>query len=723
MPGVVLEPSCRAGPEKAAAELLDAPSPEDRFKAARDLKNLAIGSRTRKAQLIKLGVAEKLVKLLAEEDASIVVQAAGAIGSLAHGNDEGVRSLFAAGASKALLLLTRGNGSTLPSAAELRLKVVEAAARALRTLFNAPSAPPAEAEVLHGMLPLLSSGSDLISEAAASVVARCCGAAEHREWILEHGGVPLFLHLLSAASPRSQEAALECLGTLSRGSPAVGRLLAQHAGPILRLVRDRRPRIRLLAATCVVHMSGSAQERAVLEMRLTQVLPALVKLFGAEHDAETRAAAARLLAALVADSDELQKAAADADAIAKLGAFVAAPGSPAALREGALTALAALCGALEESRKACIEARVLPALVAALEDREGPVRAAACRLARSLSRSVKNLRTSLVDAGIALPLFKVPAPALSFAPGRGGASAQNQAGAGSSAAPPEYVTCNIDPWAAATLAARPRASKPLPRLARPAARHRARGYTSHTLFHLRSAVEVQVSAAATVCNIVLDFSPMKKVVLEQGGVARLVALASAPDATLRLNAVWALKNLSYMAESEVKGAIMAELTYGRLFRLLEDPSPPVQEQALTLLRNLAYGKRGDIEAVFEGAGPQLMPAIERCLASDRPETITQALYVVTNVACGDEAHKEAIMQSPALLRAVLEHMGHARSAIRVAAIWCVINLTWRDDAGTAARGAKLRALGFGERLRGMAGDVDLDVRDRVRTALSQLDAS
>ena len=50
---------------------------------------------------------------------------------------------------------------------------------------------------------------------------------------------------------------------------------------------------------------------------------------------------------------------------------------------------------------------MLSHIVSAMSHPSVGVRAAACQCARSLSRSVKNLRTSLVDAGIENPLFQV----------------------------------------------------------------------------------------------------------------------------------------------------------------------------------------------------------------------------------------------------------------------------------------------------------------------------
>ena len=153
----------------------------------------------------------------------------------------------------------------------------------------------------------------------------------------------------------------------------------------------------------------------------------------------------------------------------------------ARLREGALRALAALCSANEESRQLVVAAEVVPAMVAALGHSTVAVRSAACGVAKSLSRSVKNLRTALVEVGVAQPLLRLLEDDSS---------------------------------------------------------------------------ELQTAATGVLCNIVLDFSPIKTVVLAGGGVAKLVALTREGETTLRLHVVWALKNLLYKADLDVKREVM-----------------------------------------------------------------------------------------------------------------------------------------------------------------------
>jgi len=96
--------------------------------------------------------------------------------------------------------------------------------------------------------------------------------------------------------------------------------------------------------------------------------------------------------------------------------------------------------------------------------------------------------------------------------------------------------------------------------------------------------------------------------------------------------------------------------------------------------------------------------------------------VLVNIATGSEYHKQSIMKRHAILRSILGLMSHGAPAVRVAAIWVVINLTWQDDktsTGVHDRVVYLRNMGMEDRLRIMNADQNLDVRDRVKTALHQ----
>ncbi|KAI0200534.1 armadillo repeat protein [Astrocystis sublimbata] len=95
---------------------------------------------------------------------------------------------------------------------------------------------------------------------------------------------------------------------------------------------------------------------------------------------------------------------------------------------------------------------------------------------------------------------------------------------------------------------------------------------SEPLFLLlrHSDVEVQNAATACMCNLLMDFSPLKRRLVEAGVTKILCEHAHSHDARLRLNALWSLKHLVDSASVDQKKRCVEELESGWLVRLIDD---------------------------------------------------------------------------------------------------------------------------------------------------------
>jgi hypothetical protein len=632
------------GKAEEAVSNLQSPDLEVRKGAARFIKNAIIGNKIKKRYFANLGVIRRLIEILTyDTDEGIIIQSAAAIGSFAC---ENARAVNDAGAARLLIkILTHPNP-----------KVVETAARSLKIVFLSKHCPHSlifEGDTTKLVVSLLSHPNEIVNEVAATIISRSCDEenSERRELYINQGALDPLLRLLRAQYPKTQEAALEALASITYDAPDVCIAVSTrdggaHLDTFVKFIRDPRARVRLASCTIISNMCQTKTLPSKIHNLSKQLIPIIIRLFS---DESVREDAPQVLARLVGYNEELQLTATEAEAIPKLGQLLQSATSDR-LRENVLNALAIISSLREESRKQVVEGRLLGHVVQLLGSSHAGIRAAACRCTRSLSRSVKHLRTSLVDAGVAIPLFKLL----------------------------------DDP-----------------------------------------SLEVQVAASAALCNIVLDFSPMKKVVLESGALSRLVTLLDSMDPALRLNGLWALKNLAYEAELPLKEAIMKELTSETLYRLVFDTDLAIQEQALALLRNLVYK---DVDTLFatESQAIDLVRAVERVfeaqMQQERSEVLKQSIYVVCNMATGSETHKNAIMGS-SVPQHLLHFMEHKSSPIRVAAVWCTINLGWAEGSGVQPRVARLRELGFDRKLEDMREDPDVDVRDRVKNALNLLDQS
>ena len=70
--------------------------------------------------------------------------------------------------------------------------------------------------------------------------------------------------------------------------------------------------------------------------------------------------------------------------------------------------------------------------------------------------------------------------------------------------------------------------------------------------------------------------PVQEAVLAAGCIPALVKLATSAHDELRLNAVWALQNLVYQANSDVRKALLEALSWKQVIDLLCDIRSEIQ---------------------------------------------------------------------------------------------------------------------------------------------------
>ncbi|KAM0713762.1 hypothetical protein Q7P37_010724 [Cladosporium fusiforme] len=172
----------------------------------------------------------------------------------------------------------------------------------------------------------------------------------------------------------------------------------------------------------------------------------------------------------------------------------------------------------------------------------------------------------------------------------------------------------------------------------------------------------------------------------------------------------------------------------------------IQEQALDFLRNLFHGDECAemVEYVFRELGHQKVFDLITAKLSPLPtsqrqqstggasnssngrqiynptQLVLAAARVITHIANGSPQHKQLLIAQRPLLQAWLPHFSHHNRQVRVNCVWAVNSLTWiedeRDRSDARQRTQELRDVGIEHAVRGLASDSDLDVRERVKTA-------
>uniref|UniRef100_A0A5B6ZSE1 Putative armadillo repeat-containing protein 8 n=1 Tax=Davidia involucrata TaxID=16924 RepID=A0A5B6ZSE1_DAVIN len=384
---------------------------EAKLKALRELKNQIIGNRTKKFSYIKLGAVPSIVSILSSaasgygdgDSNSLLVQSAAAIGSFACGVDAGVKAVLDAGAFPHLLsLISHPND-----------KVVDAGARSLRMIYQSKLAPKydfLQEKNMEFLLSLLNSENENVTGLGASIITHSCETSTEQK-ALSDAGILKKLSSLLGGSLSQRDASLEALATIFKENPKV---ISKFVGPesgralsaVIELTKDKYPRTRLLACMCLIVIRNTSPwylQDVGIKIKLILILLELLDDPGQVGDD-----AAFALSNLIAEKEDLQKLAFEANVVDKLCNHLQKGPIQAKRFQGILRALADLCSKLESCRSRLLSLQVLNLVTDALIHDSADVRAAACICLKNVSRSVKNLSAGhFMNEIIIIPLVQL----------------------------------------------------------------------------------------------------------------------------------------------------------------------------------------------------------------------------------------------------------------------------------------------------------------------------
>ncbi|KZT09593.1 ARM repeat-containing protein [Laetiporus sulphureus 93-53] len=184
---------------------------------------------------------------------------------------------------------------------------------------------------------------------------------------------------------------------------------------------------------------------------------------------------------------------------------------------------------------------------------------------------------------------------------------------------------------------------------------------------------ITFAASSVVCNLVNECSPLRTMLLEEGLLDRLKQLLNSEEQALRVNALWAMKNLLYHSSLQVKRDVMRAIRWENLPKLLSDPDPAIQEQAFHIVRHIADGQE-DVEMVFDELGSDvLLSFLAIAMESDNEDVLHQAVCVLANLA-NSSPHQNSILSHSRILAALKQCLVDAKVEVRRPAVACVLEL-------------------------------------------------
>jgi len=240
---------------------------------------------------------------------------------------------------------------------------VDAAARSLRMIYQSKLAPKYDfykEQDMGFLLSLLKSGNENLTGLGASIVIHSCETSDEQNILCRAGALEKLISLLDG-SLSQRDSSLESIAAILKNNPEVVSKFVdlqnrRALSSIIELTKDRYSQTRLLATLCLICVKNSSScylQDTGIETKLINILLELLDDSGKVGDNACFA-----FSSLVAEKEDAQKLAFEANAIDKFNNHLQNCALHPERLEGIFLALAALCSKLECCRSKFLSLQV-----------------------------------------------------------------------------------------------------------------------------------------------------------------------------------------------------------------------------------------------------------------------------------------------------------------------------------------------------------------------------
>ncbi|CDR36944.1 CYFA0S01e05776g1_1 [Cyberlindnera fabianii] len=214
---------------------------------------------------------------------------------------------------------------------------------------------------------------------------------------------------------------------------------------------------------------------------------------------------------------------------------------------------------------------------------------------------------------------------------------------------------------------------------------------------LQNELLLKTVTLAIISNVVLDFSPLRKALINGGLVDSIAALLhNTENVNILLNSLWVFRHIIYNEKVDARERYMGPVGLDRLVELCDHPSHDVQEMSFNVLRNLSTSSDLHVRQLLNFFNKEkstdedkrqswlnfLLGKMEDNSMHDskNEDMLESIVYIVVHISATSEDLRDLIVRNRRLMLHIKDLLLNCQSnSIRLACVWVIINLTWVDN--------------------------------------------